>query len=185
MRENIEKKRDAIRKRVNENGHSDGTEIATQEEMQWLVEQVARDGIMLSVSASPGTWQKGNECYYYYWAMSVNAEKDDVRQFVDLRSLMTVGALNKLLNDTEEPTAVENIKKIRRLIQTRDRHRRRRQREREMEAAELEEELRIDVEREEAANNRSNLDWLVERIESMGWEVTLRKKIPPSEKNNS
>jgi hypothetical protein len=178
MREKIEKKLAAIRKSIGERGISDGTEIATKEEMRWLVEQAAKDGILLHVSEDPGTWQQGDECYYYYTAMSVKMSKERVRQFVDTYSLITVGALNRLLYQANEPRVEENIKQILRLIQARDRRRRARRRKEEQEMAEMEELNRIEAEREEAADHRNDLDWLVSRIESLGWEVTLRKKKP-------
>lgn len=175
MREKIEKKMEAIRKSIGERGLSEGTEIATVAEMQWLMDQATKDGIMLSVMAEPNTWQQGDECYYYYTAMSVNAGKERVRKFVDTYPLMTVGTLNKLLNETKDLQAIENIKQIRRLIQARDRRRRKRKRDEEQFALECKIAEQIEAEREEAADHRNDLDWLVERIESLGWEVTLRR----------
>ena len=64
MREEIEKKRDAIRKRVEEKGQSEGTVIATLEELYWIVDQATRDGILMSFRADPGVYQKANECYF-------------------------------------------------------------------------------------------------------------------------
>lgn len=183
MREKIEKKMEAIRKSIGERGLSDGTEIATQEEMRWLIEQATKDGILLSVKADPDTWQQEDECYYYYTAISIKEEKERVRQFADTYPLMTVGILNKLLNETENPKAVENIKQIRRLIQARDRRRRKRKRDEEQFALECKVAEQIEAEREEAADHRNDLHWLVERIESMGWEVLLRRK-PKEESNN-
>lgn len=180
MREEVERKRDAIRKRVEERGQSDGSVITTKKDVYWLVCQAAKDGIMLNVAEDPAVYQKGNECYYFYAAMSVNADKKKVRDFVDTYPLMTTGVLDDLLNETKESSEVENIKKIRRLIQARDRRHRKRKREREREMAELKEKIRIEAQRqqdfEEAAANCNNLTWLVERIESLGWEVTLRRK---------
>lgn len=76
MREKIEKKLESIRKSIGKRGMSDGTEIATQEEMRWLVEQATKDGILLSVKAYPDTWQQEDECYYYYTAISIKEEKE-------------------------------------------------------------------------------------------------------------
>lgn len=177
MREKIEKKLEAIRKSIGERGMSDGTEIATAAEIRWLVEQTTRDGILLSVRAEPDTWQQGDECYYFYTAMSINAGKEVVREFVDTYPLMTIGLLNSLLNETDDSRTVENIKQIRRLIQARDRRRRKRKRDEEQEMAELEERICIQLEREEAADHRNDLYWLVDRIESLGWEVTLRRRM--------
>lgn len=183
IRPKIKEKRDAIWKSVGSHGHSDGTEIATQEEMRWLIEQATKDGILLSVKADPDTWQQEDECYYYYTAISIKEEKERVRQFVDIYPLMTVGILNKLLNETEDPKAVENIKQIRRLIQARDRCLRKRKRDEEQFALECKIAEQIEAEREEAADHRNDLEWLVARIESMGWEVLLRRK-PKEESNN-
>lgn len=182
MREKIERKLAAIRKSIGERGMSDGTEIATKEEIRWLIEQTAKYGIMLSFTAEPNTWQQEDRCYYYYTALSIKADKKKVRDFVDVHPLLSVCALNSLLKKTDEPQEVENIKQMRRLIQARDARRRRRKRKKEQEKTEMEEQLRIDIEKMEAANHRNDLTWLVERIESMGWEVTLRRKI--KEQNN-
>lgn len=162
---------------------SDGTEIATAAEMRWLMEQAARDGIMLHVSEEPDVYQKDGECYYYYTALSVNAGKERVRQFVDTYSLLPICALNKMIDDISEPSVVENIKQIRRILQARDRRRLVRRRKEEREMAKLEEEIRIEVERQEATANCNNLDWLIDRIESLGWEVLLRRK-PKEDSNN-
>jgi len=183
MREKIENKLAAIRKSIGERGMSDGTEIATTEEIHWFVEQAAKDGILLSVKADPDTWQQEDECYYYYTAISIKEEKERVRQFVDTYPLMTVGTLNKLLYQANEPSVEENIKQIRRLIQARDRRRRKRKRDEEQFALECKIAEQIEAEREEAADHRNDLHWLVERIESMGWEVLLRRK-PKEESNN-
>lgn len=106
-----------------------------------------------------------------------------MRQFVDTYPLMTVGILNKLLYQANEPSVEENIKQIRRLIQARDRRRRKRKRDEEQFAQECKVAEQIEAERKEAADHRNDLHWLVERIESMGWEVLLRRK-PKEESNN-
>lgn len=183
IREKIEKKLAAIRKSIGERGMSDGTEIATAAEIRWLVEQSTKDGILLSVRAEPDTWQQGDECYFFYTAMSINAGKEVVREFVDTYPLMTIGLLNSLLNETDDSHTVENIKQIRRLIQARDRRRRKRKRDEELFALKCKIVEQIEAEREEASDHRNDLDWLVARIESLGWEVTLRRK-PKDESNN-
>lgn len=177
MRDKIVKKREAIWKSVTANGRSEGTEIATQEEVRWLMEQAARDGILIAFRAAPEAWQQSNECYYYYTALWIKAKKESLRQFVDTYQVLSVSALNKLLPpadciDPDEHRAAENIKKIRRLKQASDR--RRRHRKLEDEQRELEE--LMEAERDECYEHRNDLNWLVARIESMGWEVTLRSK---------
>lgn len=181
MREEIERKRDAIRKRVEEKGQSEGTVIATLEELYWIVDQATRDGILMSFRADPGVYQKANECYFHYWAMSAYYDKSEVMRYIEHFQLLPVSALNKMLppadtTNPDERRMAENIKKIRRLIQARDRRRRKRKREEEQLQAELELSKRIEAEREEAADHRNDLNWLVARIESLGWEVTLRRK---------
>lgn len=183
MRDKIERKRDIIREHVGKNGESEGSEIATQEEMCWLVEQAARDGILLSVRAQPNTWKQGDECYYYYIAMSIKGKRQYVRMFIDTYPLMTVSDLDKMLKETtDNPQAVENIKKILRLIQARDRRRRKRELERKREEeqylAERKAAAAFEAECEEFAKHGNDLNWLVDRIETMGWEVTLRRNKP-------
>ena len=181
MRDKIVKKREAIWKIVTANGRSEGTEIATQEEVRWLMEQAARDGILIAFRAAPETWQQGNECYYYYYAITLKADKEKLRMFADTYQLLSVSALNKLLPpagtiNPDEQRVAENIKKIRRLKQASDRRRRRRKLEDEQ--RELEEQIveLMEAERDECYEHRNDLNWLVARIESMGWEVTLRRK---------
>ena len=181
MRDKIVKKREAIWKSVTANGRSEGTEIATQEEVRWLMEQAARDGILIAFRAAPETWQQGDECYYYYYAITLKADKEKLRMFADTYQLPSVSALNKLLppigtTNPDEQRMAENIKKISRLKKASDRRRRRRkledeQRELENHIVEL-----MEAERDECYEHRNDLNWLVARIESMGWEVTLRRK---------
>ena len=144
------------------------------------MEQAARDGILIAFRAAPETWQQGNECYYYYTALWIKAKKESLRQFVDTYQVLSVSDLNKLLPpadciDPDEQRAAENIKQIHRVIQARDRRRRRKledeQRELENQIIEL-----MEAERDECYEHRNDLNWLVARIESMGWEVTLRSK---------
>jgi hypothetical protein len=181
MRDKIVKKREAIWKSVTAHGRSEGTEIATQEEVRWLMEQAARDGILIAFRAAPETWQQGNECYYYYYAITLKADKEKLRMFADTYQLLSVSALNKLLppigtTNPDEQRVAENIKKISRLKKASDR--RRRQRKLEDEQRELESQIieLMEAERDECYEHRNDLNWLVARIESMGWEVTLRRR---------
>ena len=181
MTEEIKKKKDAIWTNVRRYGRSEGSVIATQEEVLWFIEQGACDGILITFRAAPEIWEQGKQCYYYYYAITLKADKEKLRMFADTYPLPSVSALNKLLpsadtTNFDEHRVAENIKKIRRLIQARDR--RRRQRKLEDEQRELENhivELMV-AERDECYEHRNDLNWLVARIESMGWEVTLRRK---------
>ena len=176
MIEEIKKKKDAIWTNVRRYGRSEGSVIATQKEVQWFLEQGACDGILITFRASPETWEQGEQCYYYYYAITLKADKEKLRMFADTYPLPSVSALNKLLppagtTNPKEQRVAENIKKIRRLIQARDRRRRQRE-QRELEnLVEL-----MEAERDECYEHRNDLNWLVARIESMGWEVTLRRK---------
>ena len=181
MTEEIKKKKDAIWTNVRRNGRSEGSVIATQEEVLWFIEQGACDGILIAFRAAPETWQQGNECYYYYYAITLKADKEKLRMFADTYQLLSVSALNKLLppagtTNPDEQRVAENIKKIRRLKQASDR--RRRQRKLEDEQHELESHIieLMEAERDECYEHRNDLNWLVARIESMGWKVTLRRK---------
>lgn len=178
MRDEIEKKLAAIRKSIAEHGHSDGTAVATEEEARWMVEQSARDGILLCIKASPETWQEGDQCYYYYQAIAVSEEKDKVREFVETYMKgMTVYYIDGLREYKSEGSRTEdNLMAIRRLLQWRDRQRRKHHQEEQRRVALQEEADRIEAEREEAADNRDNLEWLVSRIENLGWEVTITHK---------
>lgn len=184
MRDEIEKNLARIRKSIAEHGHSDGTAVATEEEARWMVEQSARDGILLHIKASPETWQEGDQCYYYYQAIAVSEEKDKVRWFVETYMKgMTVYYIDGLReyrpksNRTiDEQRTEDNLMAIRRLLQWRDRQRRKRhQEEQRLDALQEVADL-IEAEREEAADNRNNLEWLVSRIENLGWEVTITHK---------
>ena len=185
MTEELKKKKDAIWKSVKTNGRSEGTVIATQQDLQWFIEQGVCDGILITFSASPRIYQQGDECFYYYYAISLKADKEKLRMFADTYQLLSVSALNKLMPpvDTTNPDELrvaENIKQIRRLVQARDR--RRRKRKQEDEQHELENQIieLMEAERDECYEHRNDLNWLVARIEQMGWEVTLRRK--PDEK---
>ena len=181
MTEEIKKKKEAIWTNVRRNGRSEGSMIATQEEVLWFMEQGACDGILITFRAAPETWQQGEECYYYYYAITLKADKEMLRIFADTYQLPSVSTLNKLLppigtTNPDEQRMAENIKKISRLKKASDRRRRRRkledeQRELENHIVEL-----MVAERDECYEHRNDLNWLVARIESMGWEVTLRRK---------
>ena len=185
MRDKILLKYHLIKEKVSIYGSSYGSEIATQDEVDWLVEQAARDGIMLSFKAAPDTWQQGDECYYHYSAMTIKERKERVRQFVDIYPLPSVSALKKMMpadtTDPDELRVAENIKAICRLKKAADSRRRRLQHNEEIE--ELQNQILecIEIDRQEAADHRDDLKWLVARIESMGWEVTLRRKKKKSE----
>ena len=130
----IKEKRDAIWKSVGSHGHSDGTAIGTEQEMYWMAQQAARDGILLSYSASPETYKNGKECYYYYWAMSIDAEKQRVREFVDTRSLLSTKEVSRLMpaidtTDEDELRVLKNLRRVRGLIVARNRRRTKRLRE--------------------------------------------------------
>ena len=181
MTEELKKKKEAIWKSVKVSGRSEGSVIATQEELRWFLEQGACDGILITFRAAPETWQQGDECYYYYYAITLKADKEKLRMFADTYQLPSVSALNKLMppagtTNPDELRVAENIKKVRRLKQASDRRRRRRkledeQRELECQIIEL-----MEAERDECYEHRNDLNWLVARIEQMGWEVTLRRK---------
>ena len=180
IRDKIKQKREAIWKSVGKNGHSDGTVIGTEEEMFWLACQAARDGILLSYRDAPETYQKDNECYYYYDAMSITEEKEDVDRFVGTYPLLSAKDLRKLMPDEdseneEDQRVLSNLKRIRNMVIARNRRRNKHRREMERWEAEMAEADRIDEERDEAYEHRDDLTWLVGRIESLGWKVTLTR----------
>ena len=73
IREKIQQKCERIAASIADHGRSDGTEIATQEEMHWLALQMALRGVLFSYSADESTYQNGDESYYYYWTISARA----------------------------------------------------------------------------------------------------------------
>lgn len=177
IRDKIKKKREAILKSIKYHGQTDGTEIATNLEMLWLAEQAARDGILLSYSEAKEVYDKEGESYYYYRAISVNAEKEDVRWFVEVYPLMPATELKRLMADTTDKCMLKNIKKVRNLVLARDRRRRKRNQEEERAMALAEIVKREEIEREEAADHRNDVEWLVNRIKSLGYaDVKLYKK---------
>jgi hypothetical protein len=101
--------------------------------------------------------------------------------------VLSVSKLNKLQTLTDDSQQHENVKLVRRHVMRRDRQRRQREKER-LEQEAWEREQREDKEREqreneereaamqEAYDHRDDLVWLVSRIESLGWEVTLKRK---------
>lgn len=220
MREKIENTLKAIVKNVGKIGSCYGTEIGSRDEMRWLVEQTAREGILLSLRDAPEQYEKRNngtyECFYYFDAIAAGGDKDKVRAFADTKPLPSSRDLKRMLPDdsTTDPELLrqaENIRLVRKVVMAREARIRKREREekrRAEEEAELwrqeqqereaaaernrqeairqEEEdrqrkLQESMEREladrkEAADHRNDLTWLVDRIQSLGWEVTLRRR---------
>lgn len=220
MREKIENTLKAIVKNVGKIGSCYGTEIGSRDEMRWLIEQSAREGILLSLRAAPEEYEKKlngtYECFYYYDAISAGGDKDKVRAFADTKPLPSSRDLKRLLPDasTDDPELLrqaENIRRVRKVVMARENRIRKREREEkrraeeeaelwrqeqqereaelernrqeekrrreEQQARELQEELQRELDdRKEAADHRNDLTWLVDRIESLGWEVTLRRR---------
>ena len=199
IREKIRKRRDAIVGRES----CSGEETATDEEMWWLLEQSAREGILLSYKDDPHTYHQGKEYYYHYCGISVFAEKEAVRLFVDTHPLADARSMWKLMKtiDTTDPEGQRvayNIKRVRSAIIARERRHRKAEREekkrqeeerreaereaRERREAEREEAARIAAEeaeqalRQEAYDHCNDITWLVDRIERLGWQVTLIRK---------
>jgi len=181
IREKIQQKCERIAASIADHGRSDGTEIATHEEMHWLALQMALRGVLFSYSADESTYQNGDESYYYYWAISASEERDKVDEFLRCRPVLSASTLNKLYilasNDSRQ---YENVKLVRRQVMRRDRQRRQREKKERLEQEAWEREQREEEEREaamqEAYDHRDDLAWLVSRIESLGWEVTLKRK---------
>lgn len=188
MRNIIVEKLEEIRSYALRDLHSvDGTAIGTEEEMQWMAERLACDGILITLWKQPETWQKGDECYYFFSAISIKANKKWVRGFVDGTHYkdVCVGDMRKLLPKStitdDDLRVAENIKAIISLLKARDSRRRRRERQEAEdqwiadynEAKQAYE--RCEAERQEAADHCNDLEWMVDRIEAMGWEVTLKR----------
>lgn len=181
IREKIQQKCEQIAASVADHGHSDGTEIATQEEMHWLALQMALRGILFSYSADKSTYQNGDESYYYYWAISASEKRDKVDEFLRCRPVLSAGELDKLrILAADDSRQYDNVKLVRRQVMRRDRQRRQRKKKERLEQEAWEREQREEEEREaamqEAYDHRDDLTWLVSRIESLGWEVTLKRK---------
>ena len=220
MREKIENTLKAILKHVGQCGSCYGTEIGSRDEMRWLVEQTAREGILLSLRDAPEEYEKTSngtyECFYYYDAISAAASKDKVRRFADTYPLPSSRDLKRMLPDdsTTDPELLrqaENIRLVRKVVMAREARIRKREREEkrraeeeaerwrqeqqereaelernrqeekrrreEQQARELQEELQRELDdRKDAADHRNDITWLVDRIESLGWEVTLRRR---------
>ena len=173
IREKIQQKCERIAANIADHGRSDGTEIATQEEMHWLALQMALRGVLFSYSADKSTYQNGDESYYYYWAISASKERDKVDGFLRCYPVLSASELNKLYilaaNDSRQ---YENVKLVRRQVMRRDRQRR----QREKWEREQREEEECEAAMQEAYDHRDDLTWLVSRIESLGWKVTLKRK---------
>ena len=180
IREKIQQKCERIAANIADRGRSDGTEIATQEEMHWLALQMALRGVLFSYSADESTYQNGDESYYYYWAISASEERDKVDEFLRCYPVLSASELNKLYILAANNQQYENAKLVRRQVMRRDRQRRQREKKKRLEQEAWEREQREEEEREaamqEAYDHRDDLTWLVSRIESLGWEVTLKRK---------
>lgn len=189
IREKIQQKCERIAASIADNGHSEGTEIATQEEMYWLALQMALRGILFSYKADESTYQNGDESYYYYWAISASKDRDKVDGFLRQYPVLSASKLNKLyVLAADDSQQHENVKLVRRHVMRRDRQRRQREKKERLEQEAWEREQREEEEREqcedeereaamqEAYDHRDDLTWLVSRIESLGWEVTLKRK---------
>ena len=187
IRNKIQQKCERIAASIADNGHSEGTEIATQEEMYWLALQMALRGVLFSYSADESMYQNGDESYYYYWAISASEDRDKVDGFLRYYPVLSASKLNKLYILTDDSQQHENVKLVRRHVMRRDRQRRQREKKERLEQEAWEREQREDEEREqredkereamqEAYDHRDDLVWLVSRIESLGWEVTLKRK---------
>lgn len=181
IREKIQQKCERIAENIADHGQSDGMEIATQKEMHWLALQMALRGVLFSYYADKSKYQNGEEFYYYYWAISASEERDKVDKFLRCYPVLSASELNKLYiiaaNDRQQ---YENAILVRRQVMRRDRQRRQREKKERLEQEAWEREQREKEEREaamqEAYDHRDDLTWLVSRIESLGWEVTLKRK---------
>ena len=180
IREKIQQKCERIAASVADHGRSDGTEIATQEEMHWLALQMALRGVLFSYYADKSKYQNGDESYYYYWAISASEERDKVDGFLRCYPVLSASELNKLYILAANNQQYENAKLVRRQVMRRDRQRRQREKKERLEQEAWEREQREEEEREaamqEAYDHSDDLTWLVSRIESLGWEVTLKRK---------
>ena len=142
---------------------------------------MALRGVLFSYSADESMYQNDDESYYYYWAISAIEERDKVDEFLRCYPVLSANELNKLYilaaNDSRQ---YENVKLVRRQVMRRDRQRRQREKKERLEQEAWEREQREEEEREaamqESYDHRDDLTWLVSRIESLGWEVTLRRK---------
>ena len=181
IREKIQQKCERIAANIADHGRTEGTEIATHKEMHWLALQMALRGVLFSYCADKSKYQNGEEFYYYYWAMSASEERDKVDGFLGCYPVLSASKLNKLYilaaNDSRQ---YENVKLVRRQVMRRDRQRRQREKKERLEQEAWEREQREEEEREaakqEAYDHRDDLTWLVSRIESLGWKVTLKRK---------
>jgi len=179
IREKIKQKCERIAANIADHGRTEGTEIATHEEMHWLALQMALRGVLFSYSADKSMYQNDEEIYYYYWAISASEERDKVDGFLRCYPVLSASELKKLyiFDDSRQ---YENVKLVRRQVMRRDRQRRQREKKERLEQEAWEREQREEEEREaamqEAYDHRDDLTWLVSRIESLGWKVTLKRK---------
>ena len=181
IREKIQQKCERVAASIADYGRSDGTEIATQEEMHWLALQMALRGVLFSYSADESMYQNGDESYYYYCAISASEKRDKVDGFLRCYPVLSVSELKKLhILAAGDSRQYENVKLVRRKVTRHDRQRRQREKKERLEQEAWEREQREEEEREaamqEAYDHRDDLTWLVSRIESLGWEVTLKRK---------
>ena len=181
IRENIQQKCERIAANIADHGRSEGTEIATHEEMHWLALQMALRGVLFSYSADESTYQNGDESYYYYWAISASEKRDKVDGFLRCYPVLSASELKKLhIIAAGDSRQYDNVTLVRRQGMRHDRQRRQREKKERLEQEAWEREQREEEEREaamqEAYDHRDDLAWLVSRIESLGWEVTLKRK---------
>jgi len=187
IREKIQQKCERIAANIADHGCSEGTEIATQMEMLWLALQMTLRGVLFSYSADESTYQNGDESYYYYWAISASEERDKVDGFLRCYAVLSANELKKLyILVADDSRQYDNVKLVRRQVMRRDRQRRQREKKERLEWEQREKEERLEREQreeekreaamQEAYDHRDDLTWLVSRIESLGWEVTLKKK---------
>jgi hypothetical protein len=138
-------------------------------------------GALFSYVADESTYQNGEESSYNYWAISASEERDKVDAFLRCCPELSANELKKLhILAADDSQQYENVKLVRRQVMRRDRQRRQREKKERLEQEAWEREQREEEEREaamqESYDHRDDLTWLVSRIESLGWEVTLRRK---------
>ena len=181
IRKKIQQKFERIAANIAKYGRSEGTEIATQEEMHWLALQMALRGVLFSYSANESTHQNGEEIYYYYCAISASEKRYKVDDFLRCYPVLSANELDKLhILAADDSRQYKNVKLVRRQVMRRDRQRRQREEEERLEQETWEREQREEEERkaamQEAYDHRDDLSWLVSRIKSLGWKVTLKRE---------
>ena len=131
IREKIQQKCERIAASIADHGHSESTEIATQEEMHWLALQMALRGVLFSYSAAESMYKNGEEIYYYYWAISASEKRDKVDGFLRCYPVLSASELNKLyILAADDSRQYKNVKLVRRQVMRRDRQRRQREKRR-------------------------------------------------------